>query len=131
MKATKIIAILATVAVLAAIAGGLYLLGGPGKWRNYKEDRMRLSDIRRIQNSISGHFYTAEALPESLEDTELSNEILRDPVTGKRYEYEAIDTRRYRLCAVFSEASRAGVDSTSWQHPKGRHCFKLEALDNR
>ncbi|MEL7023068.1 MAG: hypothetical protein AAGL69_04920 [Pseudomonadota bacterium] len=131
MKATKIIAVLATIAVFATIAGGLYFLGGPGDWRSYKEDRMRLSDLRRIQNAISREFYTAKALPASLEETKLSNETLRDPVTGEHYEYEAIDTRRYRLCAVFSESSRESVDSARWQHPKGRHCFNLEALDNR
>ena len=72
------------------------------------------------------------ALPETLEElaalarSERVN--LTDPETGKRYTYTVKDETTYELCATFSLPRDSDVE-VFWNHPPGRHCFTVNALD--
>ncbi|MFQ5962604.1 MAG: hypothetical protein ACE5MG_14540, partial [Candidatus Methylomirabilales bacterium] len=53
---------------------------------------------------------------------------LTDPETGQRYVYTVKDETRYELCTTFSLARDSDVE-VFWNHPPGRHCFTVDALD--
>ena len=71
-------------------------------------------------------------LPQTLEELAAlarSERInLTDPETGERYVYRFKDETTYELCATFTLARDSDVD-VFWNHPPGRHCFTIEALD--
>jgi hypothetical protein len=67
----------------------------------------------------------------------------KDPVTKIDYEYRKLNGLEYELCAVFAMESEAAGDDQSglrhigyygngkfWEHPAGRHCFRLSVMKN-
>ena len=71
-------------------------------------------------------------LPDTLEELAAlarSERInLTDPETGQRYGYTVKDATTYELCATFS-AQRDSDVQVFWNHPAGKHCFTVHALD--
>jgi len=101
------ITIKATVIVLAAIIWAFAVIGGPGSQRTLKLDQRRLEDLQSIQYSVINYWQQTEKLPTELASlsTPLSSYVVpRDPEfqQGKEYEYRAIDTTSFELCATFS-----------------------------
>ncbi len=126
----------ATVAVVAAIAAGFWVLGTPGRQREIAADRQRLQDMSAIAQQIYNQ-YTTEGenyrLPEALGATEVRN----DPLTNQPYEYRRLGDRTYELCATFDTDSSthrltnqpSTPDAERWQHPAGPHCIEFDVTD--
>ena len=53
---------------------------------------------------------------------------LVDPETGEAYRYAVKTDTTYELCATFSLPRDKSMD-VFWNHPAGRHCFLVDALD--
>jgi len=72
-------------------------------------------------------------LPATLAELTPSSPVsLKDPVTHAPYEYHPKSGTTYELCATFATASRADEGTypprtAFWNHPKGRHCYQLDA----
>jgi hypothetical protein len=124
---------LVTIAVVAAIALGIILIGSPAEERVRQLDGRRVQDLAGIARTADLYWTRNGRLPASLE--ELADEAgasvtVGDPATGARYEYRAIDARTYELCAQFETDSAqlgrpGGADF--WSHGAGRQCFRREA----
>jgi len=124
------------VVVLAVVIIGVILLDSPAQERLRRLDERRVSDLREIAYAVDVYWTREGTVPSSLE--ELLNEReyyeeLFDPETGEPYEYRALSSNIYELCAVFSRDAaiddRDYLYQSLWFHGSGRQCFQLEAHD--
>ncbi len=152
MSGQKILAIVVSTMIGAAIIYGFIVAGSPGTARQVQFDRQRLSDLRQISQSVQHYANDKGELPVDL--ALLINDpkyvrsfgIYTDKETGNDYEYRLIDETHYELCAVFFASSdeqddkyyrepypvpmtidgkEMGVDPLSLPHPEGRHCYSM------
>jgi len=108
----RLLVIVAAVAVAATVAAAVTVIGSPMAQRASKLDARRVADLRRIETAIGEHAKLHDALPRDLGALlPGAGRALAavDPETGAPYGYEAIDLRRYRLCADFTTDSRDPV----------------------
>lgn len=131
----RLLAVLSTVAVVASVIWGLFLIGSPEQQREKKFDEKRISDLQGIAGSIDLYYTRHKSLPDNLEDLEKEPGISirkSDPETGAAYTYTGISSSSYKLCADFSTESDAESPS-AWAHGTGKYCFNLTAkvIDNR
>ena len=118
--------------VVAGVAGaGLYLNGSPADVRGHRLDARRANDLREIATTVDEYWRGHEStLPNDLSGV-WQGRRLKDPETGKDYEYRRVDAGSYELSAVFhaasedekTEQSRLAVFSL---HQAGRQCFVLD-----
>ncbi|MEM1263496.1 MAG: hypothetical protein AAGH76_13930 [Pseudomonadota bacterium] len=130
MSIDRLAGIGSLVVVGTCVIIGLFLAGSPYDQRLKRLDKQRVSDLRRVVYAIDENWTGNNALPAvlpELVDGRTLRRLPSDPVTGIPYEYEIVDAGRYRLCAEFATARDAYSDDDFWTHPKGRHCFALEA----
>ncbi len=145
LKAT---AWLASLIVLAAIAGGFFIVGTPAQQRAVRFDEQRVGDLQNIQYQIVNYWQSKGKLPKNIDD--LKNSISGfvspvDPETKLPYEYiepgltsDNPDLRlKFELCAVFKTDSKKSTTSLNrikavpvydsysqnWEHGVGRTCF--------
>lgn len=131
----------------ARIAGGgvvaIVLLGfwageTPQQARRQEADRQRISDLQEIAAAVDRYYAAKSVLPVSIDQLAgFSGSFLtavRDPQTQRPYEYRAMDSASYELCATFDAAATStdpnGDDTGSrtpifWRHPAGHYCYTL------
>ncbi len=125
--------------VVAAVVWGVAVVGTPGTARLQRFDHQRLEDLwtifREVQSLCQDPDIKNElkrALPDTLDELAAqarSERInLTDPETRQRYVYTVKDGTTYELCATFSLERDSDV-AVFWNHPSGRHCFTVDALD--
>lgn len=138
-SAVRWLVIVASVAMGAAIVGGLTVIGSPAHQRALRLDQLRTTHLNQLSLWISSYWNVHKALPSDLQIVDRSGDFSRDPVSGQPYEYASVDAQAYRLCARFDAASEvegnpSGVYvsayTTRWNHPAGQHCFDLDAKAN-
>ena len=127
-----------SVVVAVAVVWGIALAGSPGMARLRRFDQQRLEDLQIIFHEIQSlcrHPVKDElknALPKTLDELAVSARgkriNLTDPETGERYVYRVKDGTKYELCATF-RFGRHSDEWVFWNHPSGRHCFIVDALD--
>jgi hypothetical protein len=123
----------ATTAVIAAVVGGLFLIGSPAEERARRLDSRRVTDLQRIRAATDLYWTRHSRLPASLD--ELSGEpgvriTTRDPESGETYRYETMDSARYEVCASFERPSdpvARNREMDLWAHDAGPQCFRLDA----
>lgn len=88
---------------LAAVIAGLVLTGGPVQARKERRDETRSDDLMAIARQVECLADTSGALPAEVSATEVCpfTGRMADPFTGAAYSYTPLDTRNWRLCAVF------------------------------
>jgi hypothetical protein len=129
-----LLAAAALAVVVAVLAVGFYSLGPRGKQRALNADARRVEDLQ----SIARQFWMQrpKQLPATLAELPPSPPMhLNDPVTNAPYEYHPQSGASYELCAIFATDSAtdgaAGdgfpLANTFWNHPRGRHCYQLDA----
>lgn len=128
------LAVAAGVVVVAAVVGGLVIVGGPGEARLEKLDTARRDDLRTIEHAVAEVWDRTDALPPSLDSLRAADRLrpedLADPETGASYDYRVLSDSTYELCATFA---RASDDRERWLHDRsaidahgaGRHCFTV------
>lgn len=132
----KSFAVVSTLAVIAGIVSGFWVLGTPGRQRSIASDQRRLSDLQDVaqtlywQSQDRGEAFT---LPETLSPGDLGS----DPITQQPYEYNRLTDKTYELCAEFetdtstytlrNQPSEANADR--WNHSEGRHCFEFDLAE--
>lgn len=149
----RFIKLIALLVVLGAVVLGFIVAGSPQRARELRADAERLQDFEQIRSGIN-NFFTAEGvLPKSLDELKASGRLfapeatLADPLTKEPYGYRALTDTTFELCATFSAPSEPadrgdarpmpaypaappGKETfVSWDHPAGRHCFTIEAVD--
>ncbi len=131
-------AIVATVVVAVALAGGLWAAGSPQAARALDLDRQRVSHLEGIADAADDLWEARRLLPSSLD--ELGAERVAgaisivDPETAEPYEYRVTGEQSFELCASFdaesaherrSKRDRAEAPGSFWSHPAGRHCYEV------
>jgi hypothetical protein len=125
------------VAVVAAVAGGLILLGSPAKERMRRLDERRVNDLQAISSRVNLYWTRHKSLPSSL--LELSREPgiavnTTDPETGQPFEYKAVNDKNYDLCAQFDHDMAEDQDTLIkdfWTHGSGRQCFHFRVTETK
>ena len=127
----------AVTGVIAAVVGGLFILGSPTEERARRIDRRRVADLRAIVAATDLYWTRHSRLPASLDNLTAEPGVTistGDPESSEIYGYQPLDSARYEVCANFDRES----DETSWDpkrnlwsHGSGRQCFQLEAEEIR
>ena len=128
-----------SIVVVAAIVWGLAVVGSPATARLQRLDRQRLRDLQTIFREVQSLCRDPDIkdelkrpLPKTLDELAViarSERInLTDPETQERYIYIVKDDTTYELCATFALERNSDVE-VFWNHPAGRHCFPVDALD--
>jgi len=109
--------------IVAAIGGGLYLSGSPGKERDRQFDARRLSDLQQIASAVDSYYSRNNSLPPDLDvltSTDGREGYLignfRDPRSDRGYEYEPLGEADFQLCAVFDLPSET-LDQQGLKQP--------------
>ena len=130
---------ISSVVVVVAIIWGVVVVGSPAKARVQRFDHQRLEDLRTIFREVQSLCQDPDmknelkrALPETLDELAVQARTerikLTEPESDQRYEYVVTDETTYELCATFSLTRDSDVD-VFWNHPSGKHCFIVDALD--
>jgi len=104
MTPERILAVAATVVIVAAVIAGLLLTESPLTARAERFDTERLRDLNTVANVLDDYYWQHHVIPEDLSifateyDFEHSS---TDPRTGEPYEFERVSDLSYRLCATF------------------------------
>ena len=126
--------------VVAAIAFGLWSIGGPGAAKMQRMDDQRISDLQNLQYQIIYYWQGKQMLPATLADMVDPTRgvyVPMDPETGEQYAYKRTGELNFELCAKFSkeykmfqgssappfEAKPIGPSAGSWDHSAGDYCF--------
>jgi len=129
MAPRHIVAGAALVLVLAAVVGGLVIVGSPSKERARRLDEQGVFALKALTRSVDEYWRIRGRLPASL--GELVNEPrfsaeTKDPQTQREYDYRAVSERTYQLCATFAGPSEGASDAPFWKHDAGRRCFDVD-----
>ncbi len=125
--------------VVAALVWGVVVVGSPATARLYRFDYQRVENLKTIFREVQSLCQDPDikdqlkrALPDTLDELAAlarSERInLADPETGQRYTFSVKDDTTYQLCATFSTTLNSDAE-VFWNHPSGRHCFTVDALD--
>ena len=118
-----------SVVVIAAIAGGFWVLGPPSQARERRMDGKRAEHLAAIGRAVDIYWSQHGNLPIGLGEIERQAGTTSDPDTMQPYEYRALDAVKYELCATFQQPATTGGSRFPrfWNHGAGRTCFVLEA----
>ncbi|MCF7836843.1 DUF5671 domain-containing protein [Candidatus Gracilibacteria bacterium] len=120
--------------LLTCLVAAFTLVDSPFRARELREDRERLSELQQISYAITDFYNQNSALPQNLEtlveDSKIREEVLRDPVSDEKYQFETVDSQNYKLCANFTysnseENPREYFVDPAWEHDSGRACFSI------
>ncbi len=126
---------------VAALAAAFFFAETPAEARARRHDIAILDNFSQIDSSIS-NFYTQKGkLPAKLDElrdsaTYINFSAMKDPVTGKAYEYKRLDDSSYELCSDFMTDNRdQSADSPNysysdrWPHATGYQCLRQKAVN--
>lgn len=122
-----------SLAMVAAVVAAIVVIGPPSQQRLLRLDAHRVTDLTGIAQAIGLYANRHERLPSELatltkEPGPRINSV--DPEARTPYEYAITGEESYRLCAVFSAASRdtpsvhTYLGEDGWTHDAGRQCFE-------
>lgn len=109
------------VVVVLSLAAGFWSIGGPGQARRDRVDGLRLQDLTDIAQALQCNRQDGGSgpLPESLTLdsltghcpgwSNLTGEVLVDPLTAVPYAYHRLGETRFEICAGFYDAARAAA----------------------
>jgi len=131
---------LAIILVALSVIGGFVLVGSPEQARQRRYDAQRVNDLQGIQWQIVNYWQNKQRLPVSLgelNDPISGYHLPTDPKSGESYEYRAMESAKFELCATFDEQGKpeaplieraqpgkiTGAGNEAWSHDAGRTCF--------
>ena len=117
---------------LAAIVGGIAIIGTPAERRLIELDKKRVEDLNQLRRAVRGYHDRNSVLPKSLAD--ISSEWVAytcDPVTDEPYAYRVTGDRSFQLCGVFArKRDKPEPDSSCQGHRSApsRRCTRRLSL---
>lgn len=131
----KILIAAGIIVVVAAVIGGMFLIGPPSEQRQLRLDERRVRDLRAIQTAVNSYYLLHHQLPKNLEQLKgykgSSRAFATDPETGDPYSFRITGSETFELCAVFKRKSEeepyAHMGISGWKHGVGKQCFELRA----
>lgn len=130
LRGGRLLAIVASVAMLAAVVAGWSVIGSPSHQRQLRLDGKRIASLTWLARQIESYVTAHKQLPPDLSMVYLSEGNGKDP-NGIPFEYAITGPMTYRLCATFDTASDPAQDDgigerdiyAGWAHPAGHYCF--------
>jgi hypothetical protein len=128
-----LIGVLSLIVAVTGIALGFAVAGSPQEARLKGFDSQRVDDLTQISQAVDNFALGNNRLPQDLKEL-VSNvnsfvSNTTDPETGSEYEYRAVSTNQFELCATFSLPTPEGSTTLKpyplsiWsQHDKGKVC---------
>lgn len=111
--------------VLLLVIVGFNVSQTPLSARSFNQDKIRLEDFIKINQLIQNYYFKYRHLPDNL--TQLEGEFRQqDPITKSNYEYKAISTIGYKLCAEFFAETPEIQKNDYLAHKKGYDCISFE-----
>ena len=130
----KIIAIIVSLVVFAAVVAAFLTIGSPAKQRKLSFDSDRVNDLQTIQSQIVNYWQQKNTLPANL--GQLTDSISgftapKDPESNAEYEYFVKSNLNFQLCANFNLPSQTNSKAIpqiypmydNWDHTAGSVCF--------
>jgi len=125
------------IVILACLTISFSMIDSPKKAREIREDRERISELQQINYSIGDFLRNEKKLPQNLDELvsefSLREASLLDPVSEKKYEFEIIGSKKYKLCAEFTHSNknlekqiRNNWVDPQWSHVASRQCFEVK-----
>lgn len=119
--------------VMAVVIYAFNSIGGPIKTRQKKLDETRIQNIQSIKASVENYYFSTGKLPDTLiaiNNSQTNLQELKDPESGKPYEYKAAGDNAYQVCANFeSDSNSQSADNKYsnelFKHPKGYYCLNF------
>jgi hypothetical protein len=127
----RVLAVGVTVAMVVAVALGLWTMGPPSHQRALRLDSARVRQLYMLDSMLVLRYATKKTMPSTLIEVDPNSANRLDPVSGQPFEYSVTGPGSFRLCATFDAASenmaRSGLyefpSGAEWKHPAGRFCF--------
>jgi hypothetical protein len=133
--------------VIASVVTGFFFIDSPQKVRNQRHDQQVINQLDQIDSSVNEYFILNKNVPAKLEDltkdktrtTFISEDTLKDPDTGKNFDYRKTAKDTYEICATFSISDSELSDTQQfdkvlverWAHKNsGKQCFSRKAVLN-
>jgi len=135
----RLIGFVAVLVTMGVLTWGFLIVGSPDTRRLERLDERRVEDLQQITREIQRMVYDIRkpgvmkrTLPKDLEEVKRQAKYwkisLVDPETGEAYRYAVKTDTTYELCATFA-LLRDKSTEVFWNHPAGRHCFVIDALN--
>ncbi|WP_226468689.1 hypothetical protein [Luteimonas panaciterrae] len=128
--------IAASVAIVAAVAGAVAVMGSPAAQREIRLDQRRARDLDEVANTVRAYAKKHGQPPPDLGTLTRqpgAHLDIADPVDGTPYVYSTDGKDNFRLCAHFTTdtAKTRDVDwvARNWEHGAGKQCFDLKIKD--
>lgn len=124
--------------VIAVLVSAFMFVESPTETRNIKYDIATLQNFSQIENALNIYYDENKKLPENLDKlvgwskaSFLTDKILTDKITNKKYEYRIKGKNNYELCADFKTSNKdkgTNMDynyiDELWLHDKGYQCLE-------
>ena len=126
---------------VGSLIASFFFVESPAAARARRHDEAVLGHFTQIDSMLSAYYSKNTKLPETLDKAQDSApyvvlSTLKDPLSGKTYEYKRLDNASYELCADFMTDNRKTTPDEStytyadrWPHDKGHQCLKQKAID--
>jgi hypothetical protein len=126
VKLDRLFGVAACVVVALGLVLAFLVIGPPSHARLVALDQQRITDLDNIATGMHDRFGgTTGGIPKRLPN----GLQMRDPATGRPYEFQKIGAKNYMLCARFSLAAESeAIEQQSpfprnWPHGAGRTCY--------
>jgi hypothetical protein len=126
-KVTQIYFIATLSAIIVVFVGAFFTIDNPMQTRAKNLDSDIVNKFYSIDNCVDQYYREKKELPKSMEDIKanciyLSDDSLKDKVTGKAFEYQQKDGLKYALCAEFrvSNMDDANNNQPYYNGPEGK-----------
>ena len=127
------------VITIGSLIGAFFIVESPVEARNRRHDLEVLNHFSQIDSTLSSFYAQDNKLPDNLDALKgqtpyLPLTSLKDPETGKAYEYKKINDSTYQLCADFKsdntdpKNSQTYEYSDRWPHASGYQCLTQKAV---
>lgn len=128
--------IAASIAIVAAVAAAIAVMGSPGAQREMRLDQRRIRDLGEVADKVRLYAKRHGQPPPDLNalNRQPGTRVdIVDPVDGTPYAYSTDGKNDFQLCAHFAtDTAQTGEEdwiAKDWEHGAGKHCFDLKILD--
>ncbi len=125
--------------IIVILVAAFLNVGSPAQARDKKIDQNIINDYYQIQSGIDNYYNDKKVLPDSLgairangNYINITDDNLKNKVTGREYEYKVINDQEFELCTDFKTSNKVGREpyrDTRWLHEAGYQCLRQKVND--
>jgi hypothetical protein len=135
-KIIKIYFFASLVVVLAALVSAFIFVESPAKTRKIKHDNAIINQFSQVDSALNTYYSDKRKLPGNFDElfaeiTYLRREDMKDPATGKEFEYKVAGDKTYELCSTFLMSTKDNKSyeggyyfDKRWDHDAGYQCLR-------